>query len=170
MMGRPPKPTAQKAAAGNPGKRPLNKSELNQEVKAPTKPADLSPHAKKLWPQFVRLFKKRGILREEDGPQLAILVEAISMLREARAALNKLPPDTRLLIKAGAGVQVNPLLYIIRDQIRAINRIGAEFGLSPAARTRIQYDDGPGTPTSGAADLDAILAGADEPEPQFRVQ
>jgi len=169
IRGRKPKPTAEKAAAGNPGKRPLNLGELTQAVKAPPRPRDLTPAARKHWARYVKLFLRRGILREEDGPQLANLCEAIATLSEARAALAKLPADTRLLVKAGAGIQVNPLLYIIRDQVQTINRIGAEFGLSPSARTRLTYDEGTVT-ASGADSLENLIGGGAEPEPEFRVQ
>lgn len=141
MMGRPPKPTAVRAAEGNPGKRKLNTPELRQNVEAPEMPRELTPRAKKEWAKFVRLFEDRGIIRPEDGPNLANLCEAISTLAEARKAMKKLPKDARLLLRAGNGFQANPLLYIIRDQVQVINRIGAEFGFSPAARTRLVYDD-----------------------------
>jgi P27 family predicted phage terminase small subunit len=156
MIGRPPKPTAIRAAEGNPGKRKLNRAELRQLVEAPKMPRDLSAEAKREWRRLAKLFLERGIIRPEDQDQLANLCEAIATLKEARATLADMPVKQRLMLKAGQGFQTNPLLYIIRDQVRMINRIGAEFGLSPAARTRLTYDE----QASDAEDLEALLGGA----------
>jgi P27 family predicted phage terminase small subunit len=156
MIGRPPKPTAVRAAEGNPGKRKLNRAELRQAVVAPKMPKKLSDEAKADWRRLARLFLERGIIRPEDQDQLANLCEAIATLREARSALADMPVKQRLMLKVGQGFQANPLLYIIRDQVRMINRIGAEFGLSPAARTRLTFDE----QASDADDLEAMLGGA----------
>ena len=151
MIGRPPKPTAIRAAEGNPGKRKLNRGELRQLVEAPKMPRDLSPVAKKEWRRLAKVFLERGIIRPEDQDQLANLCETIATLKEARAELRK--KKRGRLIQKG---QVNPLIYLIRDHVRMVNRLGAEFGLSPAARTRLTYDE----QASDADDLEALLGGA----------
>lgn len=149
MPGPPPKPTAIKEAEGNRGKRRLNRAELAEHPEAPKCPAHLSSLAKREWRRLVPILLRRRILREEDLFNLANVCEAWSVLVSARKTMSSLPEDTRHLVKVGAGVMVNPLHYIIRDQIKIIQSIGAEFGFSPSARARLLVDD----------DLAAIAAG-----------
>src|SRR2546423_1654624 len=131
MRGPLPKPTAIKAAEGNPGKRRLNRSELVAHSEVPPCPRWLDARARKEFYKLLKELKKLRILRGIDQIQLANLCDAYSTLIAARSALEKLSAETRLLIKTPNGaVQQNPLLSIVNSQKQIISRLAAEFGLS----------------------------------------
>lgn len=180
--GRPPKPTAIKAAEGNPGKRPLNKAELLEPSETPKCPSHLSAGAKKEWRRLASILGRRRLLRLEDQIMLANLCSAIAVLTEARAEFHALPVGERLTVRTGGAkivevldkkgnvksrtitggtMMVNPLLYVIRDQVNTITRIGTEFGISPSARARLTYtNDMLDIPASDP--LESLLAGSTE--------
>lgn len=183
MRGRYPKPTALKVAEGNPGHRPINLAELLSPTELPKAPKWLSKRAKFEWRRIVRILEMRQLVREEDQIQLANLCEAIATLVEAREQLADMGYKKRLLVQIGGKVTekvnakgkvisrerqggtvvVNPILYVIRDQIQAIARIAAEFGLSPVARARLNLTDQSAVGARRAADpLEALLGGGDE--------
>ena len=62
MAGRPPKPTALKALAGNPGKRPLNQAEPKFEARVMRAPAHLSDEAKREWRRVSKELVAVGLL------------------------------------------------------------------------------------------------------------
>lgn len=180
MRGRKPKPTAQKAAEGNPGKRRLNKAELREDPAAPRAPAHLSARARVEWRKLIPVLMRRRTISIEDETLLVSFCEACATLIDARRQLARFPKNKRLVVmvggrvierrdkkgklvareRSGGSLQANPLLYVIRDQIGTIARIAAEFGLSPAARARLNLDAIP--PDAGADPLDALLNGAAE--------
>jgi P27 family predicted phage terminase small subunit len=174
MMGRPNKPTVIKAAEGNPGKRKLRRGELLQATEAPAAPRWLSVRARREWRRIVPILVGRRILRPEDQINLANICEAIATLVEAREELARMK-GKRLLMKVGqrivevkkgrktrrqsvgGSLVVNPLHYVIRDQVNTIEKLGAQFGFSPAARARLSYEDD--TPIGAADPLEQLLAG-----------
>lgn len=180
MRGRKPKPTAQKAAEGNPGKRRLNKAELREDPAAPRAPSHLSARARVEWRKLIPVLMRRRTISIEDETLLVSFCEACATLIDARRQLARFPKNKRLVVmvggrvierrdkkgklvareRSGGSLQANPLLYVIRDQIGTIARIAAEFGLSPAARARLNLDAIP--PDAGADPLDALLNGAAE--------
>ena len=144
MRGPPPKPTAIKAAEGNPGKRRLNQAELSEAPQAPACPDWLDERGRQLWNTLVPELMKLGVLRPLDQVQLASLCDAYSILRTAREAMAKLPGEARLLVKTPNGaIQQNPLLSIVNGQKQIISRLAAEFGLTPAARVRLLRESPP---------------------------
>lgn len=184
MRGRKPKPTAIKVAEGNPGKRRLNRGELLEVPIAPAPPSYLSAAARREWEKLIPVLLRRRTIAEEDQTMLASFCEAVATLNEARRMMAGMEDKKRLLVTtgrrvtekvdakgkvvsrdtAGGNVQVNPLLYVIRDQVATIARIASEFGLTPAARARLQLE---ALPPGGAAvdPLEAILGSAAEHDP-----
>jgi P27 family predicted phage terminase small subunit len=156
MRGPPPKPTAIKAAEGNPGKRRLNRSELLEDPQAPVCPSWLDSRGRRIWRTLVPLLMNSGVLRELDQIQLANLCDATSILISAKEAMDKLPAEARLIVKTPNGsFQTNPLLSIINTQRQIISRLAAEFGLSPAARARLTVEDMP--QPQGESPLEKIM-------------
>lgn len=74
-------------------------------------------------------------LTEADGIALANLCQQYSLLQQAQAKLQK----TGLLLKTKSGyIQQSPLVAIVSSAVDQVNKLCREFGLTPAARTRIQ--------------------------------
>jgi P27 family predicted phage terminase small subunit len=165
IRGRKPKPTIIKAAEGNPGKRRLNANELIEDVAAPRRPPWLSRPAKREWSRLVKILMRKRVLRQEDQVMLGILCEAYATMLDARKELRAMQGKGRskMLAKSGNATVVNPLLYVIRDQIQTIHRIAEQFGLTPAARSRLHVED---EALPAAADqLEALLSGGVEADP-----
>jgi P27 family predicted phage terminase small subunit len=136
MNGPPPKPTALKILEGNPGRRPLNMREPKPARKAPPMPPWLNDVAKKQWRKMVPILLRMGVLTEADGASLACWCSAYSILMDAHEKLR----TAGILYVHNGYIQASPLLQIIKTQTDVMNRIGAEFGLSPASRVRIEVD------------------------------
>ena len=134
MRGRRPKPTALKEVLGNPGKRPLNRREPKPVRAIPTCPAHLSPTAKAEWKRIAAQLHVVGILTQLDRAALAAYCQAYGRWVEAEMKLKETPA----LIRTASGyVQQNPWLQVANKQVELMHKLLAEFGLSPAARSRV---------------------------------
>jgi P27 family predicted phage terminase small subunit len=144
MSGPRPTPTYLKLLRGNPGKRRLNQNEPQPRIpaKAPPPPVFLSDIAKKEWRRVSgELFNLR-LLTAIDVAALAVYCESFARWRtatEVLAAMAARDDQTHgLLIKTKAGdAAVNPLIWIANSAARDMVRYAGEFGMSPAARSRI---------------------------------
>ena len=184
-----PKPAAVKIAEGNRGKRKIIKSTVPGPLDllpptAPRAPSYLSPVAKREWAKLVPVLVQRGTVQVEDVYMLANFVEAVATLLEAREQLAAINAARRLIIAngkktikkmgargkvsstetSGGTMQVNPLLYIVRDQVGIISKLAAEFGLSPASRARLQLEARTAAPDA-VDPLESILGGDAESDP-----
>ncbi|WP_305073877.1 P27 family phage terminase small subunit [Propionivibrio sp.] len=113
----PPKPTALKVLAGNPGKRPLNASEPDSGVIDTRPPAELSDAAKAHWTRLAPMLAKSGVLKQSDRDLLFCYCETFAVWMES--------------VQAG---KLNvPMLTQVRQMLN-------EMGMTPAARTRIVVD------------------------------
>jgi P27 family predicted phage terminase small subunit len=135
LRGPIPMPTSVRMAHGNRGKRPANPREPQPDRKAPPCPPHLDAEAKKEWKRLCKLLLKMDVLSEADGMALACLCQTWSTLRKAQAKLN----ETGMLFKTPSGyVQQSPLVGIVGTCIDTVTKLGQEFGLTPAARGRLQ--------------------------------
>jgi len=156
MPGPPPKPTAIKAAEGNPGKRKLNPGDLAEAAKRPKCPAWLDEEARKKWRELTGILMERRVLRRDDQALLSQFCQDWSDLVLARRQFHDLG-EKRLLVSTEAGPRVNPLLRIIERKTESLVRISARFGFSPADRARIMFEEP--FPGKEADPLEALLAG-----------
>jgi P27 family predicted phage terminase small subunit len=135
LRGPAPKPTALKKLAGNPGKRPLNDREPQARLAIPKCPAHLDAIAKKEWKRISKLLLGMKVLTEADYIALGNLCQAYSTQIQAQNKLSQ----TGLLFKTRSGyVQQSPLFTIVATQQSIVNKLLAEFGLTPSSRSRLQ--------------------------------
>ena len=135
--GRKPKPTALKILEGNPGKRPLNDKEPQPEKKAPRCPSWLEPEAKKEWKRMAKTLEAIGVLTEIDMAAFAGYCQAYARWKEAEEFLSK----HGTIFKTPSGyIQQVPQVSIARNYLQTMKDFCSEFGLTPAARTRIRAD------------------------------
>lgn len=143
--GRRRKPTALKKLEGNPGKRALPENEPQPNLSRPPKPTNLSGSASKLWDYLSDELLAMKVLTTADGPALRMLCESWHTFFEARRALNQFG-STFYETHGPSGVLIkrHPAVSVMNETNRAIKGWLAEFGLTPAARTRIEkaLDDG----------------------------
>lgn len=137
-----PLPTALKRAMGNPGRRPLNHEEPKPRPDTPKCPAWLNKTAKAAWRQLVPELREMGVLTHIDGHALANYCQTWARWRRAEEFIEK--HGDVVPIKDAKGrvtyLQQVPQVAIARTLLQALNRYQQEFGLTPAARTRIHVD------------------------------
>ena len=132
--GRKPKPTAMKELEGNPGKHPLNTSEPKPNKKAPACPKWLEPEAKKEWRRLAKQMEAIGILTEVDMAAFAGYCQAYARWREAEDVISQHGPVFRT---PSGYLQQLPQVSISQQSQKTMHALAAEFGLTPACRTRI---------------------------------
>jgi len=136
--GRKPKPTAVRLIDGNPGKRGFNPDEPVPPEGMPTCPSHLSDAAVFEWDRLARVLFDMGVLTMIDRAAFAAYCQVYGRWVEAEERLQLTP----LLLKAPSGyVQQSPWLSVANKQLELMARYLAEFGLTPASRSRIIVHD-----------------------------
>jgi P27 family predicted phage terminase small subunit len=142
--GRKRKPTALKLVANNPGKRPLNKREPKPKG-GPIAPAELNARAKREWNRICKALDGLGLLTGADTAILALYCAAYATWCQAQRELNK--KGAGPVIKAANKTLIpSPWLAVSNRAHDQIVKVGAELGLTPSARARLQVPpaDDPG--------------------------
>ena len=135
-----PKPTVLRLIEGNPSRRPLNKHEPQPRPIRPACPKWLTPDARKEWNRIVPELERMGLLTVVDGAALSAYCQEWGRYVDAQAQIGRYG----LLLKPTASgyIQQSPYLSIARKSLQAVRALASEFGLTPAARTRIQVPKG----------------------------
>lgn len=149
-----PKPAALKALQGNPGKRVSNVGDgVNPVIEIPSAPRHLSKEAAKEWKRITPLLEELGLISGLDRTALALYCQAVGRLTELEEAFNgqvkRLMQDKGLDYPAAVAeasqsvtpsgyVQQSVMVQLIGKHREQVNRYLQHFGLSPAARGRVQ--------------------------------
>lgn len=151
-----PKPTALKLLEGNAGKRSLNLADgVNPRVEAPTAPKHLGIEARKEWKRITPLLEDLGLVSGLDRAALALYCQAVGRLSELETAfggmVNRLTdnadapmsyPDAVYAashsVTPSGYAQQSVIVQLIKSHREQVNRYLMHFGLSPAARGRVQ--------------------------------
>lgn len=136
MRGRPPKPTTLKVMEGNPGKRPLPKDEPQPKSGLPKAPRTLGKVGRDAWRRIGAELVAMGVMTEADRFALEALCLAWQRWREAEAMIDEFGALVRHP-KTGLPVR-NPALEVAGTERATVLRLLSEFGLTPAARTRVK--------------------------------
>lgn len=133
--GRRPKPTAQKALAGNPGKRALNKNEPDFELVTNIEPPEwLGENATKVWQMVVPELLKAKVLALTDLHNVEAFCTAYDNWRMAQDAVRE---HGIVVTGAMGGPMKNPALTAANEAMRQMVTFGSMLGLDPASRSRI---------------------------------
>ena len=148
-----PKPAALKALQGNPGKRtPSVGDGVNPVIEIPSAPKHLSKEAAKEWKRITPLLEELGLISGLDRSALALYCQATGRLAELEMAFNgqvaRLVADgadySDAVYQASHAVtpsgyaQQSVMVQLIKSHRDQLNRYLMHFGLSPAARGRVQ--------------------------------
>ena len=172
-MGRPRKPTVLKILEGNPGRRPLNKSEPQYEAKV-AKPDDLSGMASEWWDRVVPELVRLGLAQSVDQPSLVILAKDYASWDRASRLYMDGPPlvargsskvpvlddlgepiydgegdERRQRIELRPILVSNPLLRAVKDFGAAYRQGAQAYGLTAQSRSTLSV------PERDFEDLDA---------------
>ena len=149
-----PKPTAIKLREGNPGKRPLNADEPRPAVELPEPPDFLCALAQAHWRELGPLLEAAGLVTRIDSPAMQMLCATYAEWRLCVVAARHEGP----LVEDDKGVQrINPLLLRADKRQEAYRKLIAEFGLSPAARSRLSVKPPAGGEPADDGGIDAFL-------------
>lgn len=133
-MGRKPKPTALKIAAGNPGKRPLNRREPKRDGSAPSCPRWLDPEAKAEWRRIVPILVAQKVTSRVERASLAAYCMAWSHLKRAEKELLR----DGLTYMSGGIRKKNPAASIFHEALTELRSLASEFGLTPSSRSSVE--------------------------------
>lgn len=151
MRGRRPKPTAIKESEGNPGRRPLNKSEPSAGKK-PAKPAFLGKYGSRMWDAMTKQLATMGLLDAADKNSIMLWALAYDDLRTNREFIGKHGGTFTVIDQQGNKVvREHPSARGAREAWKAMRGMLSEFGFTPAARVRL------GTTEEGEDELSKIL-------------
>ncbi len=155
MRGRRPKPTVIKLLTGNPGKRTINKNEPKYNKAEVEPPEHLDNMAKAEWARIYDEMAAQGMITTVDRAALAGYCVSYSrwVRAETKLALMMEKSDDNLfggmIFKTNKNnLSQNPLIRIADRALENMVRIAAEFGMTPASRSRA----GKGTPSVDYSD------------------
>lgn len=135
-----PKPTVLNDLAGNPGKRKKNTREPKPATDNLVAPDHLAPAAKAEWDRLVALFADLKLLTNVDADALAMYADTYARWAEATSRLAK--EGMIVYTENGFPIQ-SPYLSIVNQTMKVMQKFLAEFGMTPASRTRLQVVDEP---------------------------
>jgi P27 family predicted phage terminase small subunit len=150
MRGRKPTPTYLKLLRGNPSHRPLPRGEpMPASAPAcPSPPGFLNAYAGEEWARTAPELFRLGLLTKVDTALFAVYCSTYAQWRTATEELAEAAaadPETHgLLIERDSRLIANPLIGIARRAAETMLKVATEFGMTPAARSRITTNpDGP---------------------------
>lgn len=135
--GRKATPTALKKLKGNPGKRALNEKEPQPDVSIPDCPDHLTGEAVKEWDRITKELHALGIIANVDRAALAAYCMAWLDFVYASRMVDE---EGEVITSEKGGKYMNPWVGIKTSAMDRLVRIGAEFGLTPASRTKLKVE------------------------------
>lgn len=142
--GPPPKPTALKLAAGNPGRRKLNvQDEPKPEPGAGAPPDWLGDDARAIWFQLAPPMTRSGLATTVDERTLGRYCVLLALWIRASKACQKAQSQaypTKNRKGQITGHRELPAFAELRRLGPQLLQLEREFGLTPAARTRIRLE------------------------------
>lgn len=136
MNGRPPKPQSLAVLSGN--RRRKGKG-LDLPLAVPPVPAWLSDDAKAEWAEVTHLLSGMRVISDADAIALAQLADFMSKWKRAAEQVNKI--GMVLPIRDAAGTVIsfrrNPYVTMHLEYGLMVQRLLAQFGMTPSARARL---------------------------------
>jgi P27 family predicted phage terminase small subunit len=128
------KPTNLKLLEGNPGKRPINKGEVNPEIAIPKCPEWLMEEAKKEWERISIHLYHLKLLTQIDMAGLASYCQYYAKYLEAE---KKLLIEGEMLTSKKGNDYINPRTYLSNTYNREMRNYLSKFGLTPSDRANL---------------------------------
>lgn len=140
MAGRRPTPTHLRLVKGNPGKRPVNAAEPKPRRELPAAPAHMTAEARVAWGRLTVLLDQMGVLTSADAYALERLAELYAEVCALTAALDAEGRTYESATQNGTIIRPRPEAAMLADADRRFRAYLIEFGLTPAARSRVRAD------------------------------
>lgn len=138
-MGRKAIPDAKKALQGTLKKcrtkaKPDDTSGICKPITKTTAPSWLTPAAKKIYDKTARMLISWRVLTKLDLPLLAAYAAAYDNLQTAYSDVTTIGYYFVELGANGKTTKTHPAAKMFKDSLDTVNKIGAQFGLSPVSR------------------------------------
>ena len=140
MRGPKPKPTKLKVLHGNPGRRPLNDREPAPAPHSLEPPAWIDGDALAEWRRLAPLLHRLGLLTEIDEQALTSYCQTWARWKAAELQIRK---HGMVLRGKGGFPVISPYVAVANRSLAHLKQLLAEFGMTPAARTRVKTEAGP---------------------------
>ena len=116
-------------------------------------PKWLEPEAKKEWRRLAKKMELMGVLTEVDMAAFAGYCQAYARWKEAEEFITQ----HGTIVRTPSGYwQTVPQVSIAQTYLKIMNRLAEQFGLTPAARSRIVAD---GTNNKNGDEMEELLSG-----------
>jgi P27 family predicted phage terminase small subunit len=135
MPGPPPTPTRLKLIRGNPGKRPISRREPRPATGKPLCPEWLCDEAHAEWQRITDNLEPMGMLHKVDHGLIVAWAVAWAQLRQATEDIAE---SGYTIINSHDNLVAHPAVAIRTKAIDQMIKLAGQFGLSPAARTRLE--------------------------------
>lgn len=103
----------------------------------PSAPRWMSLEAKRQWRRLAPRLFKTGLLTEVDGVGLAMLCEAIGQYVEGKEIVER---EGTIAISDQGNVYQHPAVGLMKTARAEVLKWAREFGMTPAARSRINVE------------------------------
>jgi len=134
-MGRRAKPAQSKVIQGN-FRKDRDNHGAKVEIKAPPCPTWLPKQAKKYWKDIAPQLVDAGLIGVVDSAAFTAHCDSVGKFEEVTRKLKTIE-DT--IDKTPQGYQVQSALFTIRNKLwDQVLKSSSEFGLSPAARSKVK--------------------------------
>ena len=135
MTGRKPKPTHIKLVNGNPGHRPLNKHEPVFSDEVPEPPAWLPTFAKEFFLEVRKIIVAANYGSAANIHALTLLAVHLAEIRRCTELIEADGELTGSTMSGGDKIRVEVSIRL--ESSKRVQSLLAEFGLTPAAASRI---------------------------------
>ena len=136
MRGRKKRPKKITELLGNPGKRDLPDEIEPRRIDRPEPLAHLNEAARQIWERVCDELYHLGLISNLDLEMLAGFCANAARVADLE---RKVDGKELVICQVTGKVVTNPLLPVLRMSYTMMHRFGSEFGLSPAARTRLAF-------------------------------
>lgn len=148
-----PKPAALRLLEGNAGKRSLDLTAgVNPRIEIPSPPKHLGIEARKEWKRITPILEELGLISGLDRAALGLYCQAVGRLAELETAFNGMVSrhveagmsyadavyQASYAVTPSGYAQQSVITQLIKSNREQVNRYLMHFGLSPAARGRVQ--------------------------------
>ncbi|AFJ47153.1 phage terminase small subunit P27 family [Shimwellia blattae] len=138
MAGRRQKPTQLKVVAGNPGKRKLNDKEPRPARQIPSPPEHLTDWGMLAWGKLSVLLDDMQIMTVADALALERLCDIYADILQLRNTIAVEGRTYTVQTEGGFLIKAHPAVAMLADADRRFKSYLVEFGLTPAARTKVK--------------------------------
>jgi len=135
MPGPKPKPSVLKKLQGTyrADRVVPNEARFDVPIRMPSPPEELSEDGAKLWRSVGKMLLHAGLYTAGDFIALELMCMAYGRMKEAE----RLMADEMVLKSAQGGYYQSPYLSIVNRSWEMVRSMLAEFGMTPAERTRV---------------------------------